>query len=62
MQLKVHMITIEDLMPTNHFLRRLEEALDLTFVYEESASSRGEDIDAACGMLAGKSSPVQGGV
>ena len=38
MQLKIHMITIEDLVPTNHFLRRLESVLDLSFVYEESAS------------------------
>ena len=37
MQLKLHMITIEDLVPRNHFLRKLEDALDLTFVYEESA-------------------------
>ncbi len=36
MQLKIHMVTIEDLVPTNHFLRKLEDALDLTFVYEES--------------------------
>ena len=38
MQLKIHMITIEDLVPTNHFLRKLESVLDLSFVYEESAS------------------------
>lgn len=37
MQLKLHMITIEDLVPRNHFLRKLEDALDLTFVNEESA-------------------------
>ena len=37
MQLKYHMITIEDLVPQNHFLRKLEAALDLTFVYEETA-------------------------
>lgn len=37
MQLKMHMVTIEDLVPKGHFLRRLESALDLSFVYEETA-------------------------
>lgn len=37
MQLKLHMVTIEDLVPRDHLLRKLESALDLTFVYEESA-------------------------
>ena len=37
MQLKYHMVTIEDLVPENHFLRKLEAALDLSFVYEESS-------------------------
>ena len=37
MQLKYHMVTIEDLVPENHFLRKLEAALDLSFVYEETA-------------------------
>ena len=36
MQLAMHMVTIEDLMPQGHFLRRLEAALDLSFVYEET--------------------------
>lgn len=35
MQLKLHMVTIDDLMPQEHFLRKLEVALDLSFVYEE---------------------------
>ena len=30
MQLKLHMVTIEDLMPQEHFLRKLEAALDLS--------------------------------
>lgn len=34
MQLKMHMVTIEDLVPKGHFLRKLESALDLSFVYE----------------------------
>ena len=37
MQLAVHMVTMEDLMPQGHFLRQLEAALDLSFVYEETA-------------------------
>lgn len=37
MQLAMHMVTIEDLMPQGHFLRKLEAALDLSFVCEETA-------------------------
>lgn len=37
MQLKLHMVTIEDLVPEDHFLRKLESALDLSFVREETA-------------------------
>ena len=37
MQLRYHMVTIEDLMSAGHFLRKLEAALDLSFVYEETA-------------------------
>ena len=37
MQLKYHMVTIEDLVPQNHLLRKVEAALDLSFVYEETA-------------------------
>ena len=37
MQLKLHMVTIEDLMPQEHFLRKLEAALDMSFVYEETS-------------------------
>lgn len=36
MQLKLHMVTIEDLVPREHFLRRLEEKLDLSFIREET--------------------------
>lgn len=35
MQLKFHMVTIEDLVPEGHFLRKLDTVLDLGFVYEE---------------------------
>ena len=37
MQLAVHMVTIEKLVPREHFLRQLEGMLDLSFVYEETA-------------------------
>lgn len=37
MQLKLHMVTIEDLVPEGHFLRKLEARLDLSFVREETA-------------------------
>lgn len=33
----MHMVTIEDLMPQEHFLQRPEAAMDLSFVYEETA-------------------------
>ena len=36
-QLKYHIITIEDLVPAEHFLRKLEAVLDLSFVYKETA-------------------------
>lgn len=36
MQLKLHMVTMEDLMPQEHFLRKLESMLDLSFVYGET--------------------------
>lgn len=37
MQLKLHVVTIEALVPEGHFLRKLEATLDLTFVREEAA-------------------------
>mgnify|MGYP002626617026 CR=1 FL=1 len=36
LQLKLHTITIEDLVPQDHFLRKLDAVLDLSFVYEET--------------------------
>jgi hypothetical protein len=36
MQLKLHMVTIEDLVPQDHFLRKPESVLDLSYVYEET--------------------------
>ncbi|MEG0321297.1 MAG: IS1182 family transposase [Oscillospiraceae bacterium] len=37
MQLKLHMVTIEDLVPQEHFLRKLDAALDLSFIRTETA-------------------------
>ena len=37
MQYGIHTLTIEDLVPTNHFLRKLQAVLDLSFVYEMTA-------------------------
>ena len=37
MQLAMHMVTIEDLLPQQHFLRKLEATLDLSYEYEETA-------------------------
>jgi transposase len=35
-QEKLHMVTIEDLVPADHFLRKADKVLDLFFVYEEA--------------------------
>lgn len=35
MQLKLHWITIEDLVPEDHFLRKLEALVDFSFIYDE---------------------------
>ena len=37
MQLKYHMITIEDLVPEDHLLRKLERSLDMSFVHKETS-------------------------
>ena len=37
MQLKLHIVTIEDLIPKGHFLRKLEATLDLSFIREKTA-------------------------
>lgn len=37
MQLKYHPVTVEDLLPEDHFLWKLEKPLDWSFVYEETA-------------------------
>jgi transposase len=37
-QLKLHSLTIEDLVPEEHFLRKLEAAVDFSFIYDEVRS------------------------
>lgn len=34
-QLKLHTITIENLVPPEHFLRKLESVVDFSFIYGE---------------------------
>ena len=34
-QVKMHYITIEDLVPSDHFLRKLDVAVDFSFIYDE---------------------------
>lgn len=35
LQLKMHCLTIEDLVPANHFLRKLSATVDFSFIYDE---------------------------
>ncbi len=35
-QIKFHMITIENLVPEKHFLRKLNRLVDFSFIYEET--------------------------
>lgn len=42
-QLKLHVVTIEDLVPEDHFLRKVEQMLDLSFIYDEV-----EDMYCSC--------------
>ena len=34
MQLKLHCVTIEDMVPADHFLRKLDAAVDFSFIYD----------------------------
>lgn len=34
-QIKFHMVTIEDLVPQEHFLRKLDQLVDFSFIYKE---------------------------
>lgn len=37
-QLKFHFIMIENLVPEDHFLRKLDRLVDFSFVYKETES------------------------
>ena len=41
-QLRFHMITIEDLVPEDHFLRKLERHIDFSFIYHDIAGCYSE--------------------
>ena len=34
-QIEMHLITIEDLVPTDHFLRKVNAIIDFSFIYDE---------------------------
>ena len=34
-QMKFHLVTIENLVPEDHFLRKLDRLVDFSFIYEE---------------------------
>ena len=34
-QIKLHCLTIEDLVPQDHFLRKLDAMVDFSFIYDE---------------------------
>lgn len=36
-QITFHLVTIEDLVPENHFLRKLNRLVDFSFIYDETA-------------------------
>ena len=35
MQLKMYALTIEDLVPQEHFVRKVDELIDFSFIYDE---------------------------
>lgn len=38
-QLKMHMVTIEDLVPQEHLLRKIDSLIDFSFIYDEMVDS-----------------------
>ena len=62
MQLKFHMVTIEDLVPEGHFLRKLDTVLDLGFVYEEMAHLYSRRLWAAAHRPGGAGEISAGGL
>ena len=39
-QIKFHLVTIENLVPEDHFLRKLDSLVDFSFIYQETESCR----------------------
>ena len=37
-QIKFHLVTIENLVPEDHFLRKLDSLVDFSFIYQETES------------------------
>ena len=37
-QIEMHLITIEDLVPTDHLLRKVNDIIDFSFIYDEVES------------------------
>ena len=46
MQLKLYMVTLEELMPPEHFLRKVDAVLDLSFV---RGGNRTSVLKKSCG-------------
>ena len=44
LQLKLHYLTIEDLVPEEHFVRKLEAAIDFSFVYDKVQGGAGAGL------------------
>lgn len=47
-QIKFHMVTIEDMVPENHLVRKLDRVVDFTFIYEEVSGYYCENNGRPC--------------
>lgn len=47
-QIKFHMVTIEDLVPEDHFVRKLDRVVDFSFIYEEVSGYYCENNGRPC--------------
>lgn len=47
-QIKFHMVTIEDLVPEDHFVRKLDRVVDFSFIYEEISGYYCENNGRPC--------------
>ena len=43
-QSQMHMITIEDLVPQNHILRKIDAAIDFSFIYDEVTGMYNDEL------------------